>query len=181
MTLVLSPIVVGEGGACALLVSSVFFLYIILLLLYYICSSILYIYILLLYYIYIYIHISHICIYNRIHFGSRNSLQDCMLSWLIRWYAIYSCCRGPMLFDGLAWSFHCLVLLLLCFYATPSCWCTRMISGHALLVSVSISQWWQLSMKLFFRFYSVPFLLLCNVYARRDWMPSYPCERVYAL
>ena len=88
-----------------------------------------------------------------------NSLQDCMLSW----------------------SFHLLVPLLFCCYAIHSCWCTPMISGHALVSCVSISQWWQLSMKLFFRFYSVSFLLACNIYARRDWMLGYPCELVYAL
>ena len=88
-----------------------------------------------------------------------NSLQDCMLSW----------------------SFHLLVPLLFCCYAIHSCWCTPMISGHALVACVSISQWWQLSMKLFFRFYSVSFLLACSIYARRDWMLGYPCERVYAL
>ena len=70
----------GGRGVCALLVSSVFFLYIILLLLYYTCSSILYIYILLLYYIHTYITYSFIYVYIRIHFGSMNSLQACMLS-----------------------------------------------------------------------------------------------------
>ena len=150
-------------------------------------SSIIYTY-LLLYIIYI---SCYICIDNCIHFASRNSLQDCMLSRilhlvvhvivLIRWHATYSCRRGPMLFDGLAWSFHSLVLLLLCFYATPSCWFTRMISGHALLASVSISQWWQLSMKLFFLSYSAQFLFVPTTYVRRGWMPNYPCELVYAL
>ena len=129
--------------------------------------------------------------YIRIHFGSRNSLRDCMLSWsfhllvpLLLWcYAIHSCCRAFMIFEGcmVLWSFHCLVLLLLCCYAIHSCWCTPMISGPALVACVSISQWWQLSMKLFFRFYSVPFLLVCIIYARRDWMLGYPCELVYAL
>ena len=120
-------------------------------------SSIIYTY-LLLYIICIYSFI-YICIYSRIHFGSRNPLQDCMLSW----------------------SFHLLVPLLFCCYAIHFCWCTPMISGHALVACVSISQWWQLSMKLFFRFYSVSFLLACNIYARRDWMLGYPCELVYAL
>ena len=124
-----------------------------------------YIYIFFFYNIYIsssvyYIHIFlYICIYNCILFGSMNPLQDCMLSW----------------------SFHLLVPLLFCCYAIHSCWCTPMISGHALVACVSISQWWQLSMELFFRFYSVPFPLVCIIYARREWMPIYPCEWVYAL
>ena len=96
----------------------------------------------------------------------------CNLFLLLQTYAFWWLFR---------WSFHCLVLLLLCCYATQSCWCAHMISGHALVASVSISQWWQLSMKLFFRFYSVPFLLACIIYARRDWMPGYRCELVYAL
>ena len=156
-----------------------------------------YIYIFFFYNIYIsssvyYIHIFlYICIYSRIHFGSRNSLQDCMLSWsfhllvpLLLWcYAIHSCCCAPMIFEDcmVLWSFHFLVHLLLCCYAIHSCWCTPMTSGHALVVSVSISQWWQLSMKLFFRFSSLLFPIVCNTYARRDWMPSCPRERVYAL
>jgi len=79
------------------------------------------------------------------------------------------------------WSFHFLVHLLLCCYAIHSCWCTPMTFGHAFLVSVSISQRWQLSMKLFFRFSSLLFPIVCNTYSRRDWMPSCLRERVYAL
>ena len=82
MTLVLSPIVPGGGGFVLfwyLLYSSCilyFFFYTILVLLYYT-----YIFFFYTIYIYIYIHIfSYICIYNRIHFGSRSSLQACMLS-----------------------------------------------------------------------------------------------------
>jgi len=86
-----------------------------------------------------------------------------------------------MLFDGLAWSFHCLVLSSLCFYATPSCWCTPTIFGHALAVFASILQWWQLSMKLFFLSYSAQFLFVSTTYVRRGWMPNYQCELVYAL
>ena len=55
-----------------------------------------YIYIFFFYNIYIsssvyYIHIFlYICIYSRIHFGSRNSLQECMLSWSFRVFGAFA-------------------------------------------------------------------------------------------
>ena len=108
--------------------------------------------------LYIIYNIFYICIDNCIHFGSKKSLQDCMLSW----------------------SFHLVVPLLFCCYAIHSCWCTPMIFGLAFLSSVPISQWWQLSMKLSFLVYSVQFPFVSTTYVRRGWMPNYQCELVYA-
>ena len=190
------------GLSCALLVSPGLFWYVLVsvwiplvtlsydafIYIYIYSSSIIYTY-LLLYIIYIYsfiyVYIAVSILAQGIH--CRNACYHGAFAFLVPLlfccYAIHSCCCAPMIFEDcmVLWSFHFLVHLLLCCYAIHSCWCTPMTSGHALVVSVSISQWWQLSMKLFFRFSSLLFPIVCNIYARRDWMPSCPCERVYAL